>query len=308
MGRRIGGALARLLGAEQESDSGGQVAALAPDDAAAMRLPWESGFTPEGLRDHVLAHPGLAWRVAGADEYAVGGWWQGRRDIGLVREVVSGGHRAALVEALVDALRCYRACLAILSPEEETRSLSFYRDCGFEPLEEVYVYRREAAPPPKVEDGLTYSAMSEELLPGLLALEEAAFPWVWRYGADMFQEAEAGPAKRLRVALDDGRVAGYFCVTLHHDFGHLDRLAVHPSLQGRGYGAAMLARALGELAAMGGRVTGLSTQHDNTVSQRLYGEFGFRRTGKYRIHGKWLAEPPEAHLKGEAGEPGNGKT
>jgi [ribosomal protein S18]-alanine N-acetyltransferase len=273
---------------------------LTPDAACSLRAHWDSRFTAEGLREHVVAHPGLSWRIPEADEYALGSWWQGRRDIGLVLEVLSSGHREALVEALLEALCARGAELAILSPEEEQRALGFYRMRGWEALEEVVVYRRAEAPLPPAVAGLTFAPLDDALLPGLMSVEHSAFPWMWRYGAECFGEADLTPRRRLRLALDGEAVVAYFIVTLHHDFGHVDRLAVRPDCQGRGCGAAILARALRELSEMGGRVAGLSTQRDNRVSQRLYESFGFRRTGSYRIYGRWLANPGPAGRCGAA--------
>ena len=94
----------------------------------------------------------------------------------------------------MEALRAYGARLAILSPEEEERALGFYRDRGWEPLEEVLVYRRNASPLPAVAGDLTFAPLTDDLLPGLMAVEAAAFPWLWRYGPDFFGEADATPA------------------------------------------------------------------------------------------------------------------
>ncbi|MBI5957029.1 MAG: GNAT family N-acetyltransferase, partial [Chloroflexi bacterium] len=74
--------------------------------------------------------------------------------------------------------------------------------------------------------------------------------------------------------------------------GHLDRLGIHPSRQGLGYGADLLAFAIQRMASQGARRVGLSTQAENGRSQRLYEGFGFRRTGdSYQLYGLWLDHP-----------------
>jgi ribosomal protein S18 acetylase RimI-like enzyme len=69
---------------------------------------------------------------------------------------------------------------------------------------------------------------------------------------------------------------GYASFTMYSGWAHLDRLAVVQSVQGRGYGAAQLAHALGTMIGLCARSVSLSTQEHNTQSQRLYSRFGFR--------------------------------
>ena len=126
-------------------------------------------------------------------------------------------------------------------------------------------------------------------LPDLMALESASFPWLWRFGERIFPQTATSPNRRLLLGYEGDRLVGYLIIALHGNFGHLDRLAVDPALQGNGYGAELLARALREMAARGASTMGLSTQKDNFRSQRLYERFGFRRAGAYTMYGKWLA-------------------
>ena len=260
-----------------------------------MQTRWESQFTPEGLRQHVVSFPGMAWRIPGDAGYAVAAPWNGRREIAQILEVLSARRRAALFEVLLSALRDGGARLALLSHEEQGRALDSTDGIQWEPLEEVFVYRRGPEPLPDVRNRLDIVALDGRLLSGLLEVEEGAFAWMWRFGSGFFAQGDTSPNRRLRIAVDGGFVAGYYVVVAHRRFGHIDRLAVHPRYQFRGYGKMLLARALGELTDMGCRETGLSTQSGNRVAQRLYEGFGFRRTGSYRIHGKWLAGPEAGH-------------
>jgi ribosomal protein S18 acetylase RimI-like enzyme len=60
---------------------------------------------------------------------------------------------------------------------------------------------------------------------------------------------------------------------------HLSRMTVHPDHQGRGIGAALVARAIDGYHQRNLRAVSLNTQSDNLASRRLYERFGFRPTG-----------------------------
>lgn len=262
------------------------VTPLAASDVSTLRLSWESRFTPAELAQHLQAHPTLACRVPGANEYCIGGLWQERAEIGVILEVAGDRHRASLVDGLVEAFRAGSARMALLSQDEEQRALRFYRSRGWSAVQDVLVYRRPQAPIPVVESRLSMVTLTPPRLRDLMALEAASFPWLWRFGAPVFQQTATQPDRRLMLGYEDDRLAGYIIIALHGNFGHLDRLAVDPAFQGSGYGAELLARALGEMAARGASTMGLSTQKENYRSQRLYERFGFQRAGAYTMYGK----------------------
>jgi len=257
---------------------------------ARLRLPWSSRFEPEELRGHLEQYPHLAWWVPGTNHYAIGGYWQERGEIGQILEVMGGRYQALLVDRLLTSMRQVGIRLALLSQDEERRALGFYKSLGWILLEEVILYRRSQQAIPLLPRRLTMFTLTPDRGPALISLEEATFPWLWRYGYAVFQSAAITPNRRLCLGYRGNDLVGYFIYTLHHDFGHLDRLAVHPRYQGQGYGAELLAFALRDMASRGAVSFGLSTQKDNHRSQRLYEGFGFRRTGeKYCLYGKWIA-------------------
>ena len=88
----------------------------------------------------------------------------------------------------------------------------------------------------------------------------------------------------------------YFGVTLFPDWGHLDRIAVVPLQQGRGFGLETLGLAVATMRKRGARRVGLSTQRSNRRSQQLYERFGFQRTPAhdYRLFGAWCRPEPHA--------------
>jgi ribosomal-protein-alanine N-acetyltransferase len=265
------------------------VSPLAASDVGALRLSWESHFTRPELAEHLDAHPTLACRVPGANEYCIGDLWQERADIGVILEATGDRHRASLVEGLVEAFRAASARLVLLSQDEERRALRFYQSRGWRAVEEILVYRRPESPLPHLDSRLDVVTLTPPRLPDLMALEAGAFPWLWRFGESYFQQTAIAPNRRLLLGYEGSRLAGYIIIALHGNFGHLDRLAVDPAFQGSGYGAELLSRALSEMAARGASTMGLSTQQDNTRSQSLYERFGFRRGGAYTMYGKWVA-------------------
>jgi ribosomal protein S18 acetylase RimI-like enzyme len=85
----------------------------------------------------------------------------------------------------------------------------------------------------------------------------------------------------IYLGLIDGIPVSYVGITTFPSWGHLDRIAVDPDLQGKGYGRFALAFAVETLLARGARKVGLSTQSTNERSQRLYLKYGFRRTNDH---------------------------
>ena len=97
-----------------------------------------------------------------------------------------------------------------------------------------------------------------------------------------------------RSRLGDQPVA-YAGLTSYLGWGHLDRIAVLPALQNRGFGQEALGFAINRLALQGARRVGLSTQRSNVHSQHLYERFGFRRAwgNDYRVYGRFLRPADE---------------
>ena len=113
-------------------------------------------------------------------------------------------------------------------------------------------------------------------IPALLTIEEACFEDLWRYDTISFQDI-AATHPYFVVAELDGTVIGYQFNALDDDYGYLVRIAVHPSVSGRGIGARLMAEAIRFFK--GARVTRimLNTQDDNIQAHRLYEWFGFLR-------------------------------
>ncbi|MDQ2809331.1 MAG: GNAT family N-acetyltransferase, partial [Chloroflexota bacterium] len=187
----------------------------------------------------------------------------------------------------------------LILPEAEWNPHSAPGDVGFGRLERVVYYQLSGLTGPPAPTRplppLEFAPLTAHNLATVLALDHAAFPWLW-WNSEAELRAYSGYAGvQIWLGWTAGVPVAYAGFTTLDRWGHLDRLATAPGWHGRGYGAAMLAYALGRMAALGvARVT-LSTQATNTDSQRLYQGFGFRPTREvYDLYGQWLdsAGPP----------------
>lgn len=110
----------------------------------------------------------------------------------------------------------------------------------------------------------------------LLAIEEACFEDLWRYDSVSFSDI-ATTHPYFVVAELNGKVVGYQFNTLESDYGYLVRIAVHPSVEGQGIGARLMAEATRFFEQARVSRIMLNTQDDNTHAHRLYERFGFIR-------------------------------
>jgi ribosomal-protein-alanine N-acetyltransferase len=82
------------------------------------------------------------------------------------------------------------------------------------------------------------------------------------------------------VAVAAQEPVGYcYCSVEEGEHGHLIRMAVHPTWQGRGIGTRLLSEALLFFRQAGVRHVTLNTQEENEGAQRLYCKFGVRLVG-----------------------------
>jgi ribosomal-protein-alanine N-acetyltransferase len=113
-------------------------------------------------------------------------------------------------------------------------------------------------------------------MPALLAIEGACFEDLWRYDSTAFTTI-AATHPYFVVAELNGRVVGYQFNALDADSGYLVRIAVHPSINGQGVGAHLMAEAIRFFAQAKVARIMLNTQDNNAHAHRLYEWFGFYR-------------------------------
>ncbi|HEX6477514.1 MAG TPA: GNAT family N-acetyltransferase [Ktedonobacteraceae bacterium] len=148
---------------------------------------------------------------------------------------------------------------------------------GFRPHRQLYAYDKfDFDIPTQGNQHVKLRPVETADIPALLAIEEACFEEFWRYDAISFADI-AATHPYFVVAELDGKVIGYQFNALDGEFGYLVRIAVHPSLNGQGIGARLMAEAIRFFKQANVLRIMLNTQDDNTHAHRLYEWFGFVR-------------------------------
>ncbi len=254
---------------------------LKPRDASRVRLPWDSRFSAATLEHHLVQYPSLSFWNPISGEYAIGGYWRQRRDIGLVVEISSGGSRDPLLSCMLREFRQHGSAFAVLSQDEVESASTWYRERGWGIIDRLFVYhltmsrldlaRHQPIPVKPFEPGD---------LDDLIDLDSQAFPWLWKNEPSDFLAYSASARVEVLLAREQDRLLGYTSYTTARNRGHLDRLAVNPLLTRRGYGAALLEVALKKMRNDGVQEVALTTQQANHSAQALYRKHGFTKTGE----------------------------
>ena len=107
-------------------------------------------------------------------------------------------------------------------------------------------------------------------------LDYHAFGGFWHFDTFALADALAAtPASRLRAIMVDGQPVGYLICGANDSRGFVQRLAVHPDYEGRGYASALLRDGLGWLGRRGVHMVTINTQLDNIRAKDLYERHGF---------------------------------
>jgi ribosomal protein S18 acetylase RimI-like enzyme len=127
--------------------------------------------------------------------------------------------------------------------------------------------------------GIGIRAMTPHDLPQVEEVDRAAFGALWRNSLEALESAFK-LASYASVAESTSGLIGYQLSTGGPFGTHLARLAVMPSVQRRGLGAALVHDLIAHIPE--GRESRLTvnTQSSNTSSLALYHRLGFRRTGE----------------------------
>jgi ribosomal protein S18 acetylase RimI-like enzyme len=110
-------------------------------------------------------------------------------------------------------------------------------------------------------------------------VDELAFRDLWQNSRASLEKA-FNQAAIATVVEDQTGILGYQISTLSHMGGHLARLAVLPTYQGRRIGYALVHDLLRQFIGRGTLRVTVNTQGDNLVSLSLYDKMGFLRTGE----------------------------
>jgi ribosomal protein S18 acetylase RimI-like enzyme len=188
----------------------------------------------------------------------------------------------------------HRVRTAALGPHDQEP----YREAGLDQLEELALLRLVLDPtvPPPARSLHRASKRAWARLPDI---DAAAFPAGWQLDQDGILDAcRATPRHRLRVALDRvdpaGRpeLIGYVVHGRAGLTGYIQRLAVHPTAAGRGWGTALVLDGLRWMRTYGCLDALVNTHVGNQRALALYERLGFRRLPEgLVVLGRSLAEP-----------------
>jgi ribosomal protein S18 acetylase RimI-like enzyme len=280
----------------QKSTTGLTARSLSPDDVSLLRL--SSPRAAKELREALVSRPQRSVWIPDTLEYAIVGSWRNRNDISSIDEVVAVRGFEALMHAAHERCADQGDRLLLAIELEGSSFRSRYERAGMEMIEEVITYEIGVGSVPRMpqrhlrlERVVLGDARSLEIV---ASIDAEAVLWLWRNSQSEFIEYLGTPDVTLSLLRFDGAPVAYIGATLFTNWGHIDRIAVKPELQGNGFARAALILAINSLRQQGASRVGLSTQKTNLRSQRLYEHFGFRRTLDldYRLFGNWIAPNP----------------
>ncbi len=265
---------------------------LTTEVVARHRFDWASRVDINELDRTISVFPGRSMWIPDADELLIVSPWRNRDDIAAVAQISA----VTRLDELIDASRRATFRLgahALVMPEwNETRSPRFYERNGLDLFEEVISFERSTddAQPAHLKAGnpVRLITIDSPLLDAILAIDHAAFPWLWRNTRLEFEHYLLTPGVEIWALRDEsGEPIAYVGITGYAGWGHLDRVAVAPARQGEGLGHAAVRFAIARLRQLGARRVGLSTQRSNLRSQQIYASVGFQLTHQndYRIYG-----------------------
>ena len=151
---------------------------------------------------------------------------------------------------------------------------------GFENRQQIVLLEWRYQPTAARETaGIRIRKMTEADLPEVEKTDAASFDPLWQNPLETLRRAYA-QALYATVAESENGIIGYQISTGGEQRAHLARLAVHPAVQGKGAGRALLQDLFVSLTYMGILRLSVNTQSDNQASLSLYQRMGFMRTGE----------------------------
>ncbi len=155
---------------------------------------------------------------------------------------------------------------------------------GFENRQQIVMLEWRYQPPfaftsPREPGGLYIRRMTEADLPEVQRTDAASFDPLWQNTPETIRKA-FDQALYATVIENEQGILGYQLSTGGGQRAHLARLAVHPAVQGKGAGRALLSDLFRYITYAGISRLSVNTQSDNQASLSLYQRTGFVRTGE----------------------------
>ncbi len=208
------------------------------------------------------------------------GRWRGEGDVAVLSLAPDGPLPSPIF---------LRRCLTTLAEEGYTSVVTAalttleqlpFLTAGFEEHERLRLLIHDLANLALGPDALLRRAVDVDR-PAVLAVDAASFSPFWQLDEWSLQDAiEATPFARFRVAFgpdgERGAVVGYAVAGRTPRRGYLQRLAVHPAWQGRGFGSALVLDGLRWMRRRGVERAVVNTQLENAAAHALYLRLGFR--------------------------------
>lgn len=273
----------------QADDIRDEIRPITSADVERLRLDRTRGLDPEDMLALVVQLPGLSFWHPPTGEFILVTPWRHRPELPAIHTLVAFKHEAALIAAATDAAWQAKAAALVYVDSYEVRRPAFYVTNGFVQIEEIRTFELAKPSPATSEPRQQFypvTAHDPAWLEAVVSLDHATFPWLWRNSREEFRTYLQYPGVEIWLGVIGEEVVSYAGFTDYHGWGHLDRIATRPDMQGLGLGKETLDHAIGRMVSQGARRVALSTQGDNQRSQRLYERVGFRHTPShdYRVY------------------------
>ncbi len=169
--------------------------------------------------------------------------------------------------------------VAVISLQNWMRAL--LQENGFRNDEQIVMMAWEQKTPLNwhLPEGITIRTMTEDDLPAVALVDEAAFKPIWQNPLSMLEQAYP-QAVVATVAESAEGIIGYQFSTSSPFGAHLARLAVHPKAQRQGIASALIGDLTTKLLAKKIAQLSVNTQSNNLRSLALYKKCGFEETGE----------------------------
>jgi GNAT superfamily N-acetyltransferase len=256
---------------------------LWPEDIERLYLEHHPRVDDDEAMEIVSRSPGSSFWLPATSEFILITPWRHRSELVTIHTLGAFANEDVLMRATMEHARVAGTAGFVVVDVNELRHSSFYARFGLEPFEKIITYEhRHPSHMPEIDDaGIEFrpiTSVDRAKMQELIALDHASFPWFWWNSPEEFSVYLDHPGVEIWAGFHKDELVSYAGTTLYRRWGHLDRIATRPDLQGTGIGRATLAFALRRLVQRGGRRVALSTQADNVRSRALYEKMGFAHT------------------------------
>ena len=293
-----------------------EVATLTVSDLPQVDATGNPRIDETDLRAVLEYLPGRSFWVPETGEFILVAPWRSRPELPSIHTLWSFTNDGPLIQAALRASGDAGAAALIMLETGERRRSDFYHHHGFRRIEIIRTYEHVE---PQVlarqyDSGVQrftqVTSKRQDLLALVERLDHTAFPWFWWNSSSEFATYVRFPGVEVWAGIRDDQVVSYIGFTSFHHWGHLDRIAVEPGLQGHGVGRSAMAFAAQRMIEGGANRIGLSTQSSNRVSRHLYESMGFRHTRQsdYDVYGIVIDADRVYRIGGSASQSHEGLT